>query len=300
MLAEQIDDVQNRHHAAVAEDRRAHDPAHPLQVAAERLDDDFAAFHDVVDDQRHFRLADADDEDRQLARRIGDVGNLERFRQPHHRQQLAVERDDALAQHARALLDAQAEDLLHRGQRHRERLAVDAHDEGADDGEGEGQPDGEGGALVRRRIDADRAAQLLDGVADDVHADAAAGDVGHLVGGRQPLEEHQRHHVGVAERGGAIGREEAAADRLLAQLVGVEAAAVVADAEDGLRAFVVGRQPDAAARRLAQRAADVRRLEAVTDRVAQHVQQRLAHRVEHLRVELEGVAFEDGAASRRR
>ena len=58
--------------------------------------------------------------------------------------------------------------------------------------------------------DLDAAAQRLDVAADDVHADAAAGDLGDLLGGREARLEDQR--VDLVGRGRCARRDQAALD----------------------------------------------------------------------------------------
>ena len=75
-------------------------------------------------------------------------------------------------------------------------------------------------------------------------------------------------------------------DRLGLDPLGVEAAAVVGDADDDVAAFVIGGQADGALLRLAAGRALGRRLQPVVGGVAHHVGERILDQVEHLAVEL--------------
>ena len=78
---------------------------------------------------------------------------------------------------------ADPQDLVDRRARHGEDLAAGADRERGDDGERERHADAEPDALPRPGIDVDHAADPLDIGADHVHADAAAGNGGDLLGG---------------------------------------------------------------------------------------------------------------------
>jgi hypothetical protein len=81
-------------------------------------------------------------------------------------------------------------------------------------------------------------------------------------------------------------------DRLPQDGVAIEAAPVVADFDVDAAGFVIGVQFDRAARRLAAREARRGRLDAVIDRVAHEVHQRVADPVDHRLVEF-GIGAQD-------
>ena len=85
-----------------------------------------------------------------------------------------------------------ADDLLDRRARNREMLAGDRHRQRRDDGQGQRHAQGHARAFAELAVDLDDAADPLDVGADHVHADAAAGDRGHFLGGRQARLEDQR------------------------------------------------------------------------------------------------------------
>ena len=91
----------------------------------------------------------------------------------------------------------------------------------------------------------DGAADLLDIVAHHVHADAAAGNTGDRGGGREAGREDEiadlriGHFVELGLAGKTLF------DRLGADAVDIEAAAVVGDLDDDVAALVAGGEPDA-------------------------------------------------------
>ena len=139
--------------------------------------------------------------------------------------------------------------------------------------------------------DGHAAAQRGDVALDDVHADAAAGQVGDLVGGGEARLEDEAEDLAVGQR--AAGFDQAALDCLGQDLVALQAAAVVADLDDDAAGVVVGVQRDRALRGLAARDAHVRGLDAVVDRVAHQVRQRIGDLLDDRLVELGVLAVDD-------
>ena len=89
-------------------------------------------------------------------------------------------------------------------------------------------------------LQVDRAADLLDIAAHDVHADAAAGNAGHLRGGGKAGRENE-----IADLRFGLGRElgfagEPVLDGLGPDAGEIEAAAVVGDLDDDVTALVAG------------------------------------------------------------
>ena len=115
-----------------------------------------------------------------------------------------------------------------------------------------------GRALPRSALDVDRAADLLDVGSDHIHADAAAGDVGHLLRGREARAEDRGSNASrVGHAGGLVGGDQPALDRLALDPLGSMPAAVVGDLDVDLSAFVKGAQGKPALRRLARGDADI-------------------------------------------
>jgi hypothetical protein len=83
------------------------------------------------------------------------------------------------------------------------------------------------------------AAQRLDAALDDVHADAAAGQVGHLLGGREARLEDEL--VDLPSDSDWRSCDQPLLDRLLQDALAVEAAAVVAHLDDDAARLVARR-----------------------------------------------------------
>ena len=112
-----------------------------------------------------------------------------------------------------------------------------------------GRRDGERRALAGLGLDLDPAAQRLDVAADDVHADAAAGDLGDLLRGREAGLEDQL--VDLVRRRRA--RPAAISPRSTALRAGssrCSGRAVVGDLDDDVAALVIGAERQAACGRL--------------------------------------------------
>ena len=182
------------------------------------------------------------------------VAEAQDFLQVHQRQQLVAQ-----PQHRRVLdaLDAVlaavagAHQFEHRKLRNGEALAAGLDDERRDDRQRQRDFDGEGRAGAGDGLQVDRAADLLDIAAHDVHADAAAGNAGDLRRRREARRENEIADFRL-RLGGELGfAGEALLDGLGLDAREVEAAAVVGDLDDDVAALVTGGQPDGALRRLA-------------------------------------------------
>ena len=124
-------------------------------------------------------------------------------------------------------------------------------DERRDDRERQRNLDGESRSAAGNGLQVDRAADLLDIAAHDVHADAAAGNAGHLRGGGKAGREDEiaDFAVGFARHIGFAGKPDL--DGLGLDARGIEAAAVIGDLDDDVAALVAGGKPDRSALRLA-------------------------------------------------
>ena len=99
-----------------------------------------------------------------------------------------------------------ADDLDHRLQRHGEDVAGDLHHQAGQDGQRQGQLDRERRAAAGLALHLDRAAEVFDLRADDVHAHAPPRHLGHFFGGAeagfpdQLMDFRRRHVLGVGRR----------------------------------------------------------------------------------------------------
>ncbi len=184
-----------------------------------------------------------------------------------------------------------------------EALVEAAHDERGNDGEGEGDAKAQRGSLAQARVEFHLTADFFDVGAHDVHADAAATDVGNLRGGGEAGKEDHLQELALRELGGARRRDEAALDGLGADLADGDAGAVVGDFDDYVAAFLHGAQDERAFRIFACSLAHIGRLDAVVERVAHSVGERIFDGLEEALVEFGLLAFKleiDAAAERLR
>ena len=274
---------------AIAQNGVAGEHVDVTQLGRHRLDHDFLGVEHAVDHDAEGLAADLGDDDEAVFRIGGGaVVDLEQLLQVHQRQQLVAQTQ------YRGVLDpldamlgigARPHQFDHRQLRNGKAVAAGFHDQRRDDGERQRNLDGDGGALAGHRLDVDGAADLVDIGAHHVHADAAAGHAGHGGRGREARREDEfvdlrfRHllEFGLAD--------ETVGDRLGLDPLGIEAAAVVGDADDDVAAFMIGGQADGALLRLAGGGPLGRRLQPVIGRVAHHMGQGILDQVEHLPIE---------------
>ena len=177
-----------------------------------------------------------------------------------------------------------AHDAFDGRQRQREEFLAGAHDERLADRERERQAHGELRALARPGLGVERAAELLDLGRDHVHADAAAGRLRHLAGGRESGLEDQLQRLLVRKL--LLRRHQPERDRAVAHELEIHARAVVGDGDDDFRALALQRDVDDAGLVLAAGDAGRRQFDAVDDGVADHVLEGRQHPLQHLAVEL--------------
>ena len=232
-------------------------------------------------------IADLSDDDEAA---LGVAGaEAEDFLQMQERQQLVAQ-----SQHRRVLdpLDAVlagaagTNEFEHGELRDGEALARRLDDQRRDDGERQRNLDGEGCSAAGHGLQLDRAADLLDIAAHDVHADAAAGNAGdQRRGGKAGREDEIGDLVfGFARQIGLAGEPDL--DRFGFDARGVEAAAVIGDFDDDMTALVTGGKPDRSAGRLAGGKPISRTFDAVIGAIADKMGERIANEFEHLAVEL--------------
>ena len=133
----------------------------------------------------------------------------------------------------------------------------------------------------------DAPAKLFDIGAHDVHADAAPRDCGHRIAARQAGVEDEVELGGMIHRGGLAGGQDLLRPGLLDQSIDVDAAAVVGDFDEDLVARLTRGDDQAARFALARRAAIRRRLDTMVDRIADDVEQGIAHQLDHLAIQLD-------------
>ena len=186
---------------------------------------------------------------------------------------------------------AELEALDDRAQRHRVRAIGDLDEERGDDGEGQGELDDELRAHAGDRLHLDETVQPLDGLQNDVEADAAARQLAHGLGGREPLREDELHQLAIGD--GLVRLEQAPVHGLAAHRRGVDAGAVVHDRDEDVVGLLHRGEQDRAGRGLAAGHPRLRRLDAVVHAVADHVHERLADLVDDGLVDAGLLALQD-------
>ena len=190
------------------------------------------------------------------------------------------------------LLGRNVDQLRERALGQREALVDAAHDERGNNGQRERNAQAQGGSLAGAGVDFDFAADFFDVGADHVHAHAAAADVGDGGGGGEAGQKDELQQFALAELGGAVGGDEAALDGLLADFFDGDAGAVVGDFDDDVAAFVAGAQLESSFGILARGLAHFGRFDAVIERVADGVGERVLDGFKQALVELGVLAFD--------
>ena len=289
-VARQAVGIEDHDHGPVAQDGGAGIAGDVADARRHRLDHDLLGLQHAVDHHAEGEPAHLADHDEGLVpgRRRGGA-DAERAAEVDKRQELLAQ-----PQHRGAvdMLDAglgaaaRPDEFDHRDLGQREALAGALDDQSGCDGEGERDLDVDRGALAGGGLDVDQAAHPFDVGAHHVHADAAAGDVGQLLGGREAGVEDQLGGLLVADALGVRLAQQAERLGLAPDPLQVEAAAVVGDRQGDVAPLLRRRDPDAAARRLARLDALRRLLDAVVGGVADHVQQRVLDQLQELAVDL--------------
>ena len=165
--------------------------------------------------------------------------------------------------------------------RHAKHTLVNTEEHAAGDCQRQRQTDREAGDLSASRVDFDRPVEADDLGADDIHADAAAGDVGNLGGGAEAGLPDQLVEFAFGQGFGSRLREQAAFHGRLPHPLTVDAAAIVFDGDKHVVAAMGGGQPDRGHLRLARCGPGCGRLDPVVDRVANEMIERVADLIDH-------------------
>ncbi len=139
-------------------------------------------------------------------------------------------------------------------------------------------------AAAAIRLERNAPADVLDIAANDVHADAAAGNVGDLFGGREAGQEDEIVDLIVAER--SVGAHQSALARLVENALGIDTGAVVPDLDDDAAAAMLRGKPDRSFLGFSRGRPIRRRFDAVIDRVADDVGQRIAETFDDRSIDL--------------
>src|SRR5882672_914855 len=289
--ADEARGVDDQSHRTVAQNGRTGDSRHRFEIGLKALDDDLLLCEKIVHEnadaltvrfehhQQTVLGAPAVGLDAELVAKLDDgqifIAQSKYFGASH-------QGVDALARDLDGLDDGQ--------QRNDVDLLADAHQLSVQDGERERQADADGAAEAFLGRDLNVAAQVVDIAAHDVHADAAAGHVADLLRSGKAGHEYQVVDLFVGQL--LIRSDQRTLARLLQDLGFVETGTIVAHLDDDVAALVKCRELERAGLVLACCEPPFRDLEAVIERVADQMHERIADLLEHGLVEFSALAGE--------
>ena len=237
--------VEDKGHAAIAHDGRAGIHSEPFQLLTQGLDHDFLGVVDAIDDEAKLPVLGLQDH------HADRLGALRRF-QPQHLIEVSNGQQGATPAIYRSTLhmlnvfillfrgiSLEADQLQQTDLGNDEPLPAAGDDEAGNDGQSKRDLELNGGAFTGPAEDVDNAADLLNMGLHDVHADAAAGNIGHALRRGEPGQEDEVESFAIAELLGLFGPQEPLLSGLLFDPRDVDSRAVVADFDVDLAAFVI-------------------------------------------------------------
>src|SRR6202012_2311312 len=190
------------------------------------------------------------------------------------------------------LLGGEMHQLEEHSLRQGETLTATAHNQRGNNREREGNLQPQRRAFAWTAVDLHLAADLLDVGAYHVHADAAAGDIRNCLRRRKAGKKDQLQQLALVHLRGSLRGDQLALDGLIADALKTDAAAVVADLDDDVAALLVSAQAEQALGVFAGGLAHIGHLDAVIDRVADGVRDRVFDGFEQTFVKLGFLSFE--------
>ncbi len=169
------------------------------------------------------------------------------------------------------------------------RLAGDLDEQGTDDRHSDRQLEHKSRSLAGAAGNADRAAHRVHHALNHIKPDAAAGDLGDVLLGREPREEEKIEQLGLAEPGGHRGGGQPTLDDLGAQSLQVNAAAIIGKDDLEHPRSMARLQADGPDRGLAGCAAVVRRFETMVQCIADQMVERRLEPIEDVAVDAGGL-----------
>ena len=294
--ADRRQQIQNQHHPAIAQDRRAGNALHGRELRAEALDHDLASAGHGVDQHRDVPLVALHQQHRQrqvLAQQLRPWTGFQQFAQVAQfialpgvfigRRVEAEVPFEFVGQHT--------DDPVDGVQRDRVLILATLHHQRAVDRHRERQANAEMHALPRHGIDAHAAAQLPDFFVHDIHADAAPGNLGDFFGRGKPRLQDELQHVAVADF--AVRVEQTALDRLAPHRLQRHAGTVIADIENDVATLARQVEGDPSLGRFTRRYSRLGRFKSMVHGIAQHVLQRCRHAFEHVAIHFAFGVFDD-------
>src|SRR5581483_2838864 len=266
-------EVDEQNQAAIGSDGGAGEEFDAAEILAEVLDHDFVFPQHFLDDEADLPIAGIGDNHAEVA-----VDGLER-----RKAEVGVETDDLgddvadlgeeLAADVLNFVGADTANFFHHGERESKAGAAAADKERGRNDERERNLEGKAGALAAGALDIDFAVERGEIGANNVEADAAAGEFGFDGRGREARMEKHFAKVTLGEAAGGLGRNESALDGALLHAFVVDAAAIIFDFDVDVIAAMVGAQEDSASFGFSGGETVGRRLDPVGDGVANQVNQ---------------------------
>ena len=270
--------IEDQHHGAIPAHRRTRIEPQRHEHSGDRLDDDLFADGNTVDHQPKLVVIDAQHHHRATGGRVGcqaecgvEIDQRQQPpAQPHHRAPIKP------FHNRRRPAGVQGDQFPHVGLRDRKALLGTGDNQRRDDRQRERDPHPHCRADVGLAGDVDGAADRLDIGFDNIHADATARHIRHLRRGGESRFENELQHAVVRQQRRFLCADEPPGNRLATHRLHRNAPAVVPDFNRHLPALVKGPQLQPAGGRLPLGDSGGGRFDAVIDRVAQQMGERIA------------------------
>ncbi len=285
-VREQIDD---QHHAAIAQNGRPGQPLHARKLRPQALDDDLSRTGHGIHMHRHAPFVALHQQHRHrlvLAQQFRPGDGVQQVTQVEQLVALAgvfITRRVLLIV-PRQLVGQDAHQAFNGVERNRVLIVRALHHQCAVDRHRKRQANAKVHALARPRINHHRATKLAHFFVHHVHAHAPPGNLRDLFRRGEPRLQDELQYVAVAHL--LMRAEQPPLDCLAPHRLQWHPGAVVAHVEDDIAAFVGQVQADAAPRRLTGQQPCLARFLAMVHGIAQHMFQRRHHAFQHVAVHL--------------
>ena len=226
-----------------------------------------------------------DNDDEELIR-ILRMRNLERLLHADDRDDLAAQNDDLFVLNRLDIRRLDVDRTVNGAKWNRIHLVLHLNEHCLNDRKGKRQLDLEDGALIDVGLNVNMTRKGLNLAADNVHADAASGNIGNLLRSREARQEDEADRIRIVETICLLLRNHALLDRLAADLARINARAVIRDHDDDVVPLMPRDETDFTDARLSLFLACIRALNAVVERVAQEVHDRIADLVDNGTIQL--------------
>src|SRR6056297_3221660 len=268
-------DIQYQADLAVTEDGAAGDAGDVADEVGQTLYNRLLLAEDLVDEQAETVFLILQHDQNAICQLPGIGVFVEDVVQPYDRQEVFPETGQFLSVRGDGdMLHFRAVGFQNRQSRDNAGGRADADDHAVDDCQGQRNPQVDFGSLTFDTADVDFALDLFQIFLDYVHPHASTGDVGDFCGRRKPRSENQVVDLFVAQVT-AVPFNNPFADRLFQNLCLVQTAAVIFDGDPDLSLLVPGGQPNGSLLLFAGSGPFFGGFQAVVERIAQQVDQRV-------------------------